>query len=171
MRLWLLRHAKSSWDDDRLADRDRPLAPRGERDADHLAEHLVASDVRPALVLCSAGLRARQTLGRVFHGLGDAFEVRVEPGLYTFDASTLLSRLRSVLDDVPSVMIVGHNPALQELALTLVDRGDGIGRLAAKFPTCALADIELRVDAWREAAPATGTLLGLTIPRDLGADA
>ena len=167
MRLWLLRHAKSSWDEPDLADRERPLAPRGERDADRMAAYIAASDIRPALILCSSGLRARQTLGRVFPALGDAFEVRVEPAIYVFDPAPLLSRLRTVLDDVPSVMLVGHNPALQELALTIADGGDGIGDVAAKFPTCALAEIDLRVGSWRDVAPATGTLTRLAVPRDL----
>ncbi len=167
MRLWLLRHAKSSWDDDALADQDRPLAPRGEHDAERMAAYLATAGIRPALVLCSSGLRARQTLGYVLAALGDAFEVRVEQTLYTFEASTLLSRLRTILDDVASVMLVGHNPALQELALTIADTGEAMDQLASKFPTCALADIELRVDSWKDVAPATGTLAGLTIPRDL----
>jgi len=167
MHLWLLRHAKSSWDEPDLADHDRPLAPRGERDADRMGAFIAGSWVRPALVLCSSGLRARQTLGRVFPAMGETFAVRVEPALYVFDPAPLLSRLRTVLDDVPSVMLVGHNPALQELALTIADGGDAIGEVAAKFPTCALAEIELRVGSWRDVAPATGTLTRLVTPHDL----
>ncbi len=167
MRLWLLRHAKSSWDDPDLADHDRPLAPRGERDAERMAAFIGGTYIRPALVLCSSGLRARQTLGRVIPSLGETFEVRVEPSLYTFEASPLLSRLRSVLDDVPSVMLMGHNPALQELALTLAEDGDAIEQVATKFPTCALAEIELHLGSWREVGPATGTLLRVTVPGEL----
>ena len=167
MHLWLLRHAKSSWDDPHLTDHDRPLAPRGERDADRMAEFMAGSWVRPALILCSSGLRARQTLGRVFPAIGEMFVVRVEPALYVFDQAPLLSRLRTVLDDVPSVMLVGHNPALQELALTIAKDGDAIEEVATKFPTCALAEFELHVDSWRDVAPASGTLTRLVVPRDL----
>lgn len=167
MRLWLLRHAKSSWDEPDLADHDRPLAPRGERDADRMAAFIEGTYIRPALVLCSSGLRARQTLGRVLPSLGETFEVRVEPALYSFDASTLLSRLRSVLDDVSSVMLVGHNPALQELAMALAEDGDALAAVAQKFPTCGLAEIELHLGSWRDVAPATGTLLRVTIPGEL----
>jgi phosphohistidine phosphatase len=167
MRLWLLRHAKSSWDAPDLADHERPLAPRGERDADLMANFIEGTYIRPALVLCSSGLRARQTLGRVLPSLGEALEIRVEPALYSFDPSPLLSRLRTVLDDVSSVMLVGHNPALQELALTLAEDGDAIEQVATKFPTCGLAEIELHLGSWRDVAPATGTLLRVTVPRDL----
>ena len=167
MRLWLLRHAKSSWDQPDLADHDRPLAPRGERDAERMAAFIEGTYIRPALVLCSSGLRARQTLGRVLPSLGETLELRVDPALYSFDPSVLLSRLRSVLDDVPSVMLVGHNPALQELALTLAEDGDAIERVAKKFPTCGLAEIELHLGSWRDVAPATGTLMRVTVPSDL----
>lgn len=71
-RLWLLRHAKSSWEDPGLPDPDRPLAPRGRRAAELLAAHLAASDVRPGVVLCSSSLRTRQTLAAILPALGDA---------------------------------------------------------------------------------------------------
>jgi phosphohistidine phosphatase len=167
MRLWLLRHAKSSWDQPDLADHDRPLAPRGERDAERMAAFIEGTYIRPALVLSSSGLRARQTLGRVLPSLGETLELRVEPALYSFDPSVLLSRLRSVLDDVPSVLLVGHNPALQELALTLAEDGDALATVAKKFPTCGLAEIELHLGSWRDVAPATGTLMRVTVPTDL----
>ena len=76
-RLWLLRHAKSSWEDPGLPDPDRPLAPRGWRAAELLAAHLAASDVRPGVVLCSSSLRTRQTLAAILPALGDALEVRI----------------------------------------------------------------------------------------------
>ena len=77
--VWLLRHAKSSWDDPTLADEDRPLAPRGVRDAATMASYL-ASVAPPRFVLCSAGLRARQTLAAVLPSLGSPVETRRTPG-------------------------------------------------------------------------------------------
>jgi len=94
-RLYLLRHAKSSWDDPGLADRDRPLAPRGRRDAGRMAEHLRAEDVRPGLVLCSAAVRARQTLAAVDEVLGDP-PTSIEDGLYGAEPEDVLARLREV---------------------------------------------------------------------------
>ena len=109
MRLWLLRHAKSSWDEPELDDRDRPLAPRGEQSADRMRDYVLAEGIRPAVVLCSSALRTRQTLARVLSALGPELEVHIEPGLYTFDAASLLERVRAIPDGV-SAMLIGHNP-------------------------------------------------------------
>ena len=95
MRLWLLRHAKSSWDDDRLADVDRPLAPRGERAAAAMATYIDGAAIRPDLVLCSPAIRARQTLERVQASLGEP-DIVIDPELYTFDPLPLLARARTV---------------------------------------------------------------------------
>ena len=131
---------------------------------------LGASDVRPRLVLCSAGLRARQTLAIVLPSLGDDLEARIEPDLYTFDAGVLLARLLSVSDDIPSVMLVGHNPAFQDLALRVTDRGAARDRVAEKLPTCALVTIELHDAPWASLIEGDGALTGLLTPRDLGSD-
>jgi phosphohistidine phosphatase len=168
-RLWLLRHAKSSWDEQELADRDRPLATRGEHDADRMGEHLAKEQVQPALILCSSALRARQTLARVLPFLGDELDVRIEPGLYVFDPSPLLRRLREVPEDAASVLLVGHNPAMQELTLTLTAQTEGAIRqqVEAKFPTGALVGIDLRVDAWPDVAPGVGEVVRFVSPRAL----
>ena len=167
--LWLLRHAKSSWDDPGLDDHDRPLAPRGERAAATMASHLPLAGVRPQLVLCSSALRARQTLGLVLTSLGDRLEVeiRIDPGLYTFDAQVLLGRLRSVPDDVRSLLLVGHNPAVQELALLVADGGASRDRVAAKLPTGALVTITLPDDPWARLGESDAEIEGLVVPRDL----
>ena len=168
-RLWLLRHAKSSWDDAGLADADRPLAPRGEAAAAAMAAYLAASDVRPELVLCSPARRARQTLGAVLPDLGDRLEVRVEPDLYTFDGDVVFARLRGVDDSVSSVLVVGHNPAFQELALMLTSTGPHRSDVELKFPTGALATIDLPAATWGEIGPGEGSLVELVSPRALGA--
>ena len=169
MRLWLLRHAKSSWGDPDLADHDRPLAPRGERDAAGMRAYVDRESIRPALVICSSGLRARQTLAGVLAGLGTELNVRIEPGLYTFDAAAVLERLRAIPgDDVPTVMLVGHNPAIQDLTLLLAGRGSGLGEVKGKFPTCALAEIELPPMAWHEVSQDVGTLTRFVTPRSFG---
>ncbi len=164
-RIYLLRHAKSSWDDPALPDHDRPLAPRGRKAAARMAAHLGGSDVRPALVLCSSARRARETVERMRSGLSGA-SIEIESGLYEADARSLLERLRTVPPDVGSVMLVGHNPGLQELASALAGAGDR-GRLDEKFPTAALAS--LRYDgSWAELAPGSCELVGLVVPRELG---
>jgi phosphohistidine phosphatase len=165
-RVWLLRHAKSSWDDPTLADEDRPLAPRGVRAAAAMATHL-ASLEHPRLVLCSSGLRARQTLAAILPALGPDLVAKVEPGLYTFEADVLLERLRLIEDDTPSVMLVGHNPALQELALRLSAASDIRTRLEERFPTAALLTIGLPADRWTSVREGTGHIERLVLPKDL----
>jgi phosphohistidine phosphatase len=166
--IWLLRHAKSSWDDAGLADRDRPLSPRGARGAAAIAAHLATVEP-PRLVLCSSALRARQTLAAVLPSLGTDLEIRIEPELYTFDADALLARLRRLDDDMASVMLVGHNPALEDLAMELCATGELRERLDRKFPTAALATIELSDVPWTSLAGGQGRIVGFVTPADLDA--
>lgn len=168
MHLWLLRHAKSSWDDPGLEDEDRPLAPRGERAADRMRDHLEVEDINPELVLCSSALRARQTLATVLPGLGTALKVRIEPALYTFDAAVLLDRLSRVSADVTSVLLVGHNPAMQELAVRVADRGDRLADLSRKYPTAGLAEIVFHSGSWDALADRPGELARFVMPKELG---
>jgi phosphohistidine phosphatase len=167
MRLWLLRHAKSSWDDPGLDDRERPLAPRGERAADLVRDHLDAEGIRPELVLCSSALRTRQTLARVLPALGAELEIRIERSSYTFDGGALLERLQRVPERVGSVMMIGHNPAIEELAVSLCSGGDRLDRLTQKYPTGALAEIELPGGSWRELGERNGELTRFVVPREL----
>jgi phosphohistidine phosphatase len=134
-----------------------------------MGAHLAQERILPALVLCSPALRARQTLARVLPFLGDDLDVRIEPGLYVFDPYPLLRRIRDVADDATSLLLVGHNPAMQELALTLTAGAEGPMRreVEAKYPTGALVEIELRVEAWRDAAPGAGDLGRFVVPRAL----
>jgi phosphohistidine phosphatase len=169
-RVWLLRHAKSSWDDPGLADEERPLAARGRRAAAAMASHLADAGVRPDLVLCSSGLRARETLAAVLPSLGDELEVRIEPDLYTFDASRVVERLRRVADEVSSVMVVGHNPALQEAALAIASTGKDRARVAEKLPTGALVVVDLSQGSWSSIGDGGGELVMLVAPRDLADD-
>ena len=168
MRLWLLRHAKSSWSDAGLRDEDRPLAPRGERAADRISDYVEAEGIHPQLVLCSSALRARQTLARVLPGLGTDLEVRIEPTLYTFDDDALLDRLGRISSDVNSVLLVGHNPAMEDLATRIADRGEGLADLSRKYPTAGLSEIAFSEGPWNTLADRPGELVRFIVPRDLG---
>ncbi|HEY1330938.1 MAG TPA: histidine phosphatase family protein [Actinomycetota bacterium] len=163
----LLRHAKSSWDDPALEDRDRPLSPRGRRAADAMAAHVAASAIRPALILASPAKRARQTAKPVANALGDAVEVTIDERLYTFDAGPLADRIRAVDPSVRAVMLVGHNPAMQELALRLASRGDRLHLIREKYPTGALATLELGDDSWKSIGDGDAALIDFVVPRDL----
>jgi phosphohistidine phosphatase len=167
--LFLLRHAKSSWDDPDLPDHDRPLAPRGERAAQRISAHIRRERIRPDLVLCSSAVRARRTLEIVAPALGDAVPVRIEDELYGVEAEDLLHRLRQVPHDVDAVMVLGHNPGLQELAVALAGEGDtgALRQLNEKFPTGALATLTT-AGHWGELGTRTTWLESLIVPRDLG---
>ena len=166
--LYLLRHAKSSWAQTGLDDRDRPLAPRGRRSARRMARFLADQRVSPALVLCSPALRARETLELVRPGLPEAVRVLVEEGLYGADVRALLRRLRRLPETASTVMVVGHNPGLQELAGELASRGADLDRLRARFPTAALAVLTVSAAKWREMTFGEAELVDLVEPKRLG---
>src|SRR3954452_6778440 len=152
--LYLLRHAKSDWDDPSLQDHDRPLAARGKRDAQRMAGHLADRGMKPELVLCSSARRTQDTLELLRPALGDEADVRVTDEIYDAAVSTVLGLVNGVSSDVASVMVIGHNPTTQDLALQLTGDGerDAVAQLHAKFPTCALAVLEIRVDNWADVA-------------------
>jgi phosphohistidine phosphatase len=165
-RLFLLRHAKSSHDDSSLPDHERPLAPRGRQAAKAMSAHLLEREIRPALVLCSPATRARQTLAGVLPAL-DGSDVSVEPELYEASARGLLMRLRRVSATVPSAMVIGHNPAIERLALNLAATGPALGDLARKYPTGAMATLEFQGD-WSELDADRARLSAFVRPRALG---
>jgi phosphohistidine phosphatase len=165
-RLYLLRHAKSSWDDPTLADHDRPLAPRGRRAAKVMAKHLGRKGIAPELVLCSPSRRTRQTLTRIAPSMGKSADVQFEPGLYAASAPVLLEVLHEVPDEVESVMLIGHNPGIQDLALSLARAGSKSARVRSKFPTAALATLEHN-GSWRELAPGSAELVSFVKPKEL----
>jgi phosphohistidine phosphatase len=165
-RLHLLRHAKSSWDDYMLADRERPLAPRGRKAAKRIAGWAVNHDVRPQVIACSSAVRARETLQRVLPGLGKP-EVLTEDSLYAASAETLLARVQALPDEVEEAMLIGHNPGIQELVLLLAEQGELRDRAAAKLPTCALATLEADVRGWAKIKPGQMRLSSFVVPRDL----
>ncbi|HEY6651867.1 MAG TPA: histidine phosphatase family protein, partial [Actinomycetota bacterium] len=141
---------------------------RGARAADRMRDYLNAEEIRPELVLCSSALRTRETLARILPGLGSELTVRIEPSVYSFDADALLQRLQQLPADVGSVMLIGHNPAMQELASLLAAGGDRLDELRRGFPTAALAELDLGGGSWRELASGRGRLTRFIVPRELG---
>lgn len=159
-RLWVLRHAKSSWEEPGLTDHDRPLAPRGRKAGKRLRRWAAANDVRPELVLCSTAVRARATLDLVSPALGSP-RVEIEGGLYQAWADDLLERLRVVAPDVEAVLMVGHNPGLHNLVALLAPPGSD------DFPAGALAELRIPVGDWKDLQPGGATLVKLVVPRQL----
>jgi len=165
-RLHLLRHAKSSWDDPALRDRDRPLAPRGVKAATRIARWAQNHDVRPQLVVSSTAVRAQETLQGVLPGLGDP-EIWNEVALYSAGADMLLDRVRALPDEADEAMLVGHNPGLRNLLLLLAEHGELREHAEAKVPTGALATLEADVESWSQLEPGGARLVSFVVPRDL----
>ena len=151
--LYLLRHAKSDWSDLSLGDEDRPLSRRGKRARKIVAGHVAGWSVD--LVLCSPALRARATAKPIVVSLG--CPVRYEPALYGASGRELLDVVRALLDDVDTVMLVGHNPALEELTAMLCGS-------SPRYPTAAIATIELSTAHWGEVEPGSGLLAAHITP-------
>jgi len=152
--VYLLRHAKSSWEHPALADIDRPLAPRGRKAAKKIARYLRDRDTRPALVLCSPAARARGTLAAIGEG-------EIRPELYGASADELLEVIRGLPDASGSVLLIGHNPGMEDLAAAFAPLP------GEKFPTGALATFALDCERWADVAPGKAELVDYVVPREL----
>jgi len=165
--LWLLRHAKAV-PPTRGSDHERPLAPRGRRDADALGRRLCEDRLGfapadlPELVLCSTATRTVQTAELVLAHLTTPPQVDQRRALYGASPEQVLDEVRTVDDGVGSVMVVGHNPTAHALAITLDRDRDKVAERS--LPTCALAVFRLPVDRWIDVAEGAGSLLGLFTP-------
>lgn len=167
LRLLLLRHAKSSWEDGDLDDHERPLAKRGAKDAPLIGRYMAANGLKPDLVLCSDAVRTRATLTLVLSAMdGPAPRILYEESLYLAPPDRIRARLAEI-EDAATVLLVGHNPGLHALALSLVGEGarKDLALLATGFPTSCLAGIEFAASSWRDIAPATGRLVHIVSPK------
>lgn len=165
--LYLMRHAKSSWDEPELSDHDRPLAARGHCATKLLAEHMLREGISPQLVLCSSARRARATLDGIAPTLGGDVEVKVEAGLYGASTGDLIERLHAISDGVESAMLVGHNPTIQSLALSLAASGQELETVMQKYPTGGLATLAFE-SSWQELGAGGAELVAFVRPKDLG---
>jgi len=201
--LWVLRHAKAAseapWGG---SDKDRPLTARGRGDASALGQRLAADPIdlrfdrggrgatgpgavtspdrvlRPELAVCSAAVRTRQTADLIVDALGGEIPINAFRSLYSAEADLVLQYVREVDEGVDSLLVVGHNPAVFEVAWQLLADPAAISGAvqttaelsdrdlleAHGFPTCALAVISLEVGAWEDVAHGCGTLVGVFKP-------
>jgi len=165
-RLLLLRHAKSSWAEPGVRDHDRPLAERGRRAAALVGDHLRQQRIVPDLVLCSSARRTCETLALL--DLPDGVDIRVTRDLYLAGPREVLDVVRSVDEAVRTLLVIGHNPTTQELALDLAGEGDrgARQRISAKYPTGALAVLTTSC-RWGELDAGSAALERFVTPRDL----
>jgi phosphohistidine phosphatase len=165
--LLLLRHAKSSWDDANQPDRDRPLNRRGREAAALMRQTMRDLGLTPDLVLVSSARRTLETL-EALEPWPDTPLVEPMDALYLATAGQLLDALREVPETVRSVLLIGHNPGMHDLALTLcADTAAPAARqLAAQFPTAALAEFTIG-SPWSRVMPGSGRLVRFLTPRAL----
>lgn len=146
--LLLFRHAKSSWATPGQADHDRPLNGRGRRAAVLMAGWMLREGWRPDLVLCSSALRTRETIALVMQTLPVPL-LLTEPGLYLASAARLRQRVRQVDDAVARLMVVAHNPGIEDLACALDTAGAGTATGPhAKYPTAGCAWFRSDAAGW-----------------------
>lgn len=159
--LLILRHAKSSWRNLALADIDRPLNKRGKRDAPRVGAFLREQDLVPDLILSSPAVRARKTVKAVSKNSGYEGDIEIHADFYPGDPDTFIEALHSVQDPSDSVLIVAHNPGLEELLYVLTGE-------SARMPTSALAQVSLPVEKWLDLDDESeGILINLWQVREL----
>lgn len=165
-RLVVLRHAKSAWPDG-VADHERPLAPRGRRDAPVAGRMLAEADCLPDLALCSTAARARGTWELASAEWGTPPPVRHDERLYAADVPDLLEVVHEVPPEVETLLLVGHNPGLEDLVLTLAGDGldDTLDEVRTKFPTSAIAVLAWHGATWHALAPGTALLTDVMVAR------
>ncbi len=168
--LTLLRHAKSGWDDPVARDFDRPLNARGKKGAAVIGTHMRAGGHRFDYVISSPAVRCIDTLDAVWEGYGQILHPNWDRRIYLASAATLLDVVHDLPDTANHVLMCGHNPGLEDLALMLVpDRKEDALRneLEEKFPTGTLAELQFVVASWSAVNTAGATLARFIRPRDL----
>ncbi len=168
--LGLFRHAKSDWHDPRARDFDRPLNRRGELGAELLGRHIHDHSVQWERVIASPAVRVAQTIELAAKAGGQPLAVNWDRRIYLASSATLLDLLREQKQDPSSILMVGHNPGLEDVIFDLV-ADDGTSPLRdvveVKFPTASFAVLELDIEHWDQLRERCGRLVHLTRPRDL----
>ncbi|MBX4863931.1 histidine phosphatase family protein [Rhizobium leguminosarum bv. viciae] len=168
-RLILLRHAKSAWPDG-VADRERPLTDRGRKAAPVIGAYMAREKLIPDLALVSPARRARETWKLVRGAFSKKVSEREAADIYEVSAERILDMIRAVEPGIRTLLIIGHNPGMENAASLIVADGDAdaVGRMREKFPTAALAVIDFDLDRWDEIGTGTGYLAQFVTPRSLG---
>ncbi|HHI81543.1 MAG TPA: histidine phosphatase family protein [Rhizobiales bacterium] len=170
MRLLLMRHAKSGWGDPGLADHARPLTKRGRKAAAAMGRYMAAHGLVPKQILCSSAKRAKQTLKGVTGELKAPDDITITDDLYAFSGfQAPLNVIRRLAKNKSPLMVIAHNPSIEDLAFELTGAGNNAARalMAQKYPTAALAVIDFDLHNWAELQTGIGTMINFIRPRDL----
>jgi len=168
-RLALLRHAKSSWETPGLTDFERPLNKRGRAAAAAIGAEMKRRGLAFDLVLASPARRVVETVAHLEKGYGGALRPHFDERIYHASSQMLLTILQRVEEQAARVLMIGHNPALQSLAVTLARKdGEGLSRrVADHYPTAALALLTLDATRWSKVVPESGVIEAYLKPREL----
>jgi len=166
--LTLLRHAKSRWDMPVARDFERPLNARGRKAARAMGREMRRLGLGYDLVLASPAARVTETLTELAQGYGAAVDTQFDETIYLAPVDTLLALVRATDDSDARLLLVGHNPGMEQLALLLADGGPLRDEIAAKYPTAALAEIAFDAEHWHDVGPGDGRLERFIRPRELG---
>lgn len=168
LRLMLLRHAKSDWSG-KVDDHDRPLTEGGRRASTLMGRSMAAQGLRPDLAVVSTARRAQETWKRAGPALAEHILQRDEPRLYGASAEAILEVIHETQHDVRTLLLVGHNPGLGQLAVELVGtaREPAMARLQEKFPTGALAVVDFDVERWGDVSAGLGHLAWFETPKSV----
>src|SRR5262249_18684603 len=168
-RLILLRHAKSDWTSPGMRDHARPLAGRGRDAAPRIGAYMAHHGLVPDQVLCSTAARAQQTLDLVVAQFPEKIPISYDERIYEVADEDILAVIKQTRTDVHTLLVVGHNPGLRDLAELVIASGDvdARARVLEKFPTAGLAVIDFPIDDWRKLHPRAGRLDRFVTPRTL----
>lgn len=168
-RLILLRHAKSDRPEG-VDDHERPLAKRGRRTSPLMGIYMAGKGLMPDLAIVSTARRARETWKLVRPAFEHDISRRKEPRIYDASAKSILDVVHATASDVKVLLLVGHNPGLQDLALKLIGKGSpsDLPRLRRKFPTAGLVVIDFDVKRWRDVSEGLGQLERFETPKSIG---
>jgi phosphohistidine phosphatase len=166
-RLILMRHAKSSWAEPDRDDFDRPLAPRGRKTAVAVARALAARRLLPQRLVASSARRSRDTLAAMLPFLDDDADIRLTRDLYMTSEDHHIDVIRASGGGARALMLIGHNPSLQDLALVLAGTGAAREALRKDFPTAAVAIIDFATPRWTDIEPGEGELAAFLTPHGL----
>jgi phosphohistidine phosphatase len=169
--LFLLRHAKAAAGGKETGDFERPLSPRGEKDALKMAHLILGLGILPQRILCSPAIRTCQTL-KALSSLMPGMKAELPKDLYLIGHQELLARLNRLKPDVSSALVIAHNPGIEDLALLLANPEQsndkaGLARMQVKFPTGALAVLRLMGTDWKELKEGGACLEAFVRPKDL----
>ena len=164
--LGLLRHAKSDWDDMAKRDFDRGLNDRGRKGAALIGEHIREHGIKWDLVLASPAERVKRTIDAALPETEPVFDQR----LYLASSDTIFETIADHAGEADKVLVIGHNPGLQEVLFDLVapaNENELFAEVATKLPTASYCVVECEAESWEELKKNCGTLVHLARPRDL----